>query len=122
DVQKGIRMFTQEGLNLDILGIVENMAYFVCDQCNKKSYIFDQRGAKVIADGFGLEILGNIPLVTDLRVSGDEGIPIVIKNPNHAVSKSFIDMAELVSARIAQRNHEQAKKKEKVVINLDMAT
>ena len=122
DVYKGIRMFTQEGLSLDVLGIIENMSYFECDQCHKKTYIFDQGGAKAVADSFGVEILGQIPIVTDLRISGDIGKPIVVENPDHPISKTFIGIAELLSARIAQRNDEMAKTKEnKVVIDLDIA-
>lgn len=122
DVYKGIRMFTQEGLSLDVLGIVENMSYFECDQCHKKTYIFDQGGAKAVADSFGIEILGQIPIVTDLRKSGDKGKPLVIEDPEHPISKAFIGIAELLSARIAQRNHELiGKSANKVVIDLDLA-
>lgn len=121
DVNKGVRMFTQESLNLDVLGIIENMSYFVCDECNTKHEIFSSGGAKDIADSFGLDLLGEIPLYTDLRKSGDNGLPIVIENPDHPVSKTFISIAELTSVRIAQRNHELSLKREKeVVINLDL--
>jgi ATP-binding protein involved in chromosome partitioning len=122
DVNKGVRMFTQESLNLDVLGIIENMSYFVCDDCNTKHEIFSSGGAKDIADSFGIDLLGEIPLYTDLRKSGDDGIPIVIENPNHPVSTIFISIAELISVRIAQSNHElEGKKGKEVVIDLDLA-
>lgn len=121
DVNKGVRMFTQESLSLDVIGIIENMSYFVCDDCNTKHEIFASGGAKDIADSFGLDLLGEIPMYTDLRKSGDNGTPIVIENPDHPVSKTFISIAELTSVRIAQSNHELSGKKEKeVTINLDL--
>ena len=98
------------------------MSYFECDQCHKKTYIFDQGGAKAVADSFGIEILGQIPIVTDLRKSGDKGKPLVIEDPEHPISKAFIGIAELLSARIAQRNHDLiGKSANKVVIDLDLA-
>jgi ATP-binding protein involved in chromosome partitioning len=120
DVNKGVRMFQQEGIALPILGVVENMSYFVCDQCNKKHEIFDSGGAKSVADTFDIELYGEVPLYTDLRVSGDRGKPIVLQNPDHPVSKKFIEIAEKISIDIAQYNHQEMGRSDRVVIPLDL--
>jgi ATP-binding protein involved in chromosome partitioning len=121
DVYKGVRMFQQEGITLTILGVVENMSYFICDGCGKKHTIFDTGGAKSVADTFGIELYGEIPLVTDLRVSGDRGKPIVFENPNHPVSKAFIEVAQKISVDIAQLNHEAKGRSDRVIIPLDLS-
>ena len=120
DVFKGVRMFQQEGIALPILGVVENMSYFICDKCNKKHEIFDSGGAKSVADTFDIQLYGEIPLYTDLRISGDRGKPIVIENPEHPVSKVFIDIAEKLSIDIAQYNHQELGRSDRIVIPLDL--
>ncbi|OLS24324.1 MAG: Septum site-determining protein MinD [Candidatus Heimdallarchaeota archaeon LC_3] len=120
DVFKGVRMFQQEGIALPILGVVENMSYFVCDQCHKKHEIFDSGGAKSVADTFDIQMYGEIPLYTELRVSGDRGKPIVLQNPEHPVSKTFIEVAEKLSIDIAQYNHQELGRSDRIVIPLDL--
>ncbi|MHA1983160.1 MAG: Mrp/NBP35 family ATP-binding protein [Candidatus Hodarchaeales archaeon] len=120
DVYKGVRMFQQEGIALPILGVVENMSYFICDKCNKKHEIFDSGGAKSVADTFDIELYGEIPLYTELRISGDRGKPIVIQDPDHDVSKKFVEIAEKISIDIAQYNHQEMGRSDRVVIPLDL--
>lgn len=120
DVNKGVRMFQQEGIALPILGVIENMSYFICDQCNKRHDIFDSGGAKTVADTFDIELYGEIPLYTELRASGDRGKPIVLQNPDHPVSKKFIEIAEKISVDVAQYNHQEMGRSDRVVIPLDL--
>ena len=121
DVYKGVRMFQQEGIKLAILGVVENMSYFICDGCNKRHDIFDSGGAKELASTFDFELYGEVPLFTELRISGDRGKPIVLENPDHPVSKIFLEIAKKVSIDIAQVNHEAIGRNDRVVIPLDLS-
>ena len=90
DVKRGIRMFDK--LKVPILGLVDNMSFFESDD-GKKYNIFGENGVEKVANSHEKKFLGKIPLNVDLRVSADEGKPLVEKNPNHIISKIFINMA-----------------------------
>ena len=92
DARKGINMFKK--VNVDILGIVENMSHFICDNCNQKHYIFSKDGVKKEAEEFKIPFLGEIPIDTNLRIQSDNGIPALIENPDSEISKKFISIAE----------------------------
>ena len=74
DVRKGFKMF--EKVNVPILGIVENMSYYVCGHCGHRDDIFDTGGGQRAAQELGVPFLGDIPINTSIRVSGDHGKPI----------------------------------------------
>ena len=92
DARKGINMFKK--VNVDILGIVENMSYFICDNCNQKHYIFSKDGVKKEAQESKIPFLGEIPIDTNLRIQSDNGIPALIDNPDGEISKKFISIAK----------------------------
>ena len=92
DARKGINMFKK--VNVDILGIVENMSYFICDNCNQKHYIFSKDGVKKEAEESNIPFLGEIPIDTNLRIQSDNGIPALIDNPDGEISKKFISIAK----------------------------
>ena len=92
DARKGINMFKK--VNVDILGIVENMSYFICDNCNQKHYIFSKDGVKKEAEESKIPFLGEIPIDTNLRIQSDNGIPALIDNPDGEISKKFISIAK----------------------------
>ncbi len=92
DARKGINMFKK--VNVDILGIVENMSYFLCDNCNQKHHIFSKDGVKKEAEEFKIPFLGEIPIDTNLRIQSDNGIPALIDNPEGEISKKFISIAK----------------------------
>ena len=92
DARKGINMFKK--VNVDILGIVENMSYFICDNCNQKHYIFSKNGAKKEAEEFKIPFLGEIPIDINLRIQSDNGIPALIDNPDGEIAKKFISIAK----------------------------
>jgi ATP-binding protein involved in chromosome partitioning len=94
DVQRGIAMFQQ--VNTPVLGIVENMSYYECPKCGRREEVFGAGGAERIAADFGVPLLGQIPLVPDVRASGDAGRPIVIDRPDHVVSQIFLHIAARV--------------------------
>ena len=92
DARKGINMFKK--VNVDILGVVENMSYFICDNCNQKHYIFSKDGVKKEAEESKIPFLGEIPINTNLRIQSDNGIPALIDNPDGEISKKFISIAK----------------------------
>ena len=98
DARKGINMFKK--VNVDILGIVENMSYFICDNCNEQHFIFSKDGAKKEAEKFKVPFLGNIPIDKRLREQSDEGIPACIDNPDGEISKQFITIAKELNQRL----------------------
>ncbi len=98
DAKKGINMFKK--VEVPILGVVENMSYFICPRCNKRHEIFDHGGVKKASKKFNVPFLGEIPLETKVRIGGDEGTPIVVSEPESPVSKAFKNLADLVVKQI----------------------
>ena len=93
DVKRGIKMFDKLGVK--ILGLVDNMSYFTGDD-GKKYKIFGEGGVKKTAEEFNKEFLGEIPINPEVGKCGDEGKPIVEANPNHEISKIYLEFAKKV--------------------------
>jgi len=103
DAQKGLSMFTQPQINVPVLGVVENMAYFTPQELpNNKYYIFGQGGGKELASQNHVNYLGDIPLVQGIRESGDQGKPAVMNDD--ITSEAFKKLAENVAQAVAIRN------------------
>ena len=92
DARKGINMFKK--VNVDILGIVENMSHFICDNCNEKHFIFSKDGGMKEASKFNVPFLGSIPIDKKLRMQSDQGQPCCIDDPNSNISKIYINIAK----------------------------
>lgn len=106
DARKGVAMF--DNVNVPVLGIVENMAYFTPpDLPEKKYYLFGEGGARRLASELEVPFLGEIPLEQAVRETGDEGTPIVIAEPEGASARAFNDAARRVSLQVALRNAEK---------------
>ncbi len=88
-----------EKMDSDILGIIENMAYYECSECGNKEYIFGQGGGKELADLLDVDLLGQLPLMTHVREGGDEGNPVVKKDSDDDVSQEFLKIAQEVIDR-----------------------
>ncbi len=115
DAQKGVGMFKQPQINVPILGIVENMAYFTPEELpDNKYYIFGENGGKSLADKYDVPLLGQVPIVQSIRESGDNGYPAVLKDD--VTAEAFRNLAESVAQQVAIRNASQAKT-QKVEIN-----
>ena len=93
DVKRGIKMFDKLGVK--ILGLIDNMSYFIGED-KKKYKIFGDGGVKKTADEFKKDFLGEIPINPDVGKFGDQGIPIVEKDPDNEISKIFIELATKV--------------------------
>ncbi len=92
--RRGARMF--EKVNVPILGVIENMSFLLNEDTNEKSYLFGQGGGPSTAQALSSVFLGEIPIHEEVRMGGDHGIPIVVSNPDHFVSKSIRNIGEKV--------------------------
>ncbi|HET6369033.1 MAG TPA: Mrp/NBP35 family ATP-binding protein [Pseudomonadales bacterium] len=98
DVRKGLAMFRK--LNVPILGVVENMSYFVAPDTGARYPIFGEGGGARIAEEFGVPLLGQIPLEMETRRGGDAGIPIVVGQPDSSQAAAFRAIAGAVTERV----------------------
>jgi ATP-binding protein involved in chromosome partitioning len=104
DAKKGIAMFSQAQINVPILGLVENMAYFTpAELPENKYYIFGKDGGKRLADEYDLSFLGQIPLIQSIREGGDAGTP-AMSNTDSLSKEAFSNFASNVVRNIAVRN------------------
>ena len=100
DARKAIEMFRQ--MKVDIVGVVENMSYFVCPHCQHEVDIFSRGGAEKMAEKFGVSFLGSIQLDPEVRKAGDGGTPVVLEGENSPHAKSIFDFARKVAARATE--------------------
>ena len=91
DARKGLNMFRK--VDVPVLGIIENMSYFVCPKCGERSDVFGHGGAKLEAEKLGIAFLGGVPLHMDIRVTSDEGQPITATSPNGPHAQIYRDIA-----------------------------
>jgi len=93
DVKRGIRMFDK--LKVPIIGLIDNMSFFESDD-GKKHNIFGEGGVEKLATDYNKKFLGKIPINIDLRIAADSGKPLVEENPDHKISKIFVEIAKKV--------------------------
>ena len=98
DAIKGVNMFKKTGT--PILGIIENMSYFICPCCGARSDIFGHEGAKQTAEKMSETFLGEIPLDMAIRQNADKGTPIVVSAPDSPYSQAYLDIAKKIIRRI----------------------
>jgi ATP-binding protein involved in chromosome partitioning len=94
DATRAIKMFRQ--VHCPILGVVENMSYFVCPDCGERDEIFGYGGGERMAQSEGTHLLARIPVYPEVREAGDAGMPIVIAKPAHPSSEAFMELARRV--------------------------
>ena len=102
DVVRGVAMFQQ--LNVPILGVIENMSYFVAPDTGKRYDIFGYGGGAKMAKEVGVDFLGEVPLEPQVRVGGDEGSPIVVRAPETAAAQAIRGIAQKVAAAVSVQN------------------
>ncbi|MBE7175549.1 MAG: Mrp/NBP35 family ATP-binding protein [Mucilaginibacter polytrichastri] len=104
DARKGIGMFSMQGVQVPVLGVVENMAYFTPPELpDKKYYLFGRGGGQALAEEYGLPFLAELPLLQSVSESGDAGIP-VSTDENNPAALLYTGLAEAVAQQIAIRN------------------
>ncbi|MCP3895278.1 MAG: Mrp/NBP35 family ATP-binding protein [Bacteroides sp.] len=108
DARKGINMFTNEKVNVPILGLVENMAWFTpAELPENKYYIFGREGAKKLAEDMNVPLLGQIPIVQSICEGGDNGTPVAL-NEDSITGRAFLSLAAAVVRQVDRRNVEMA--------------
>jgi len=108
DARKGINMFTNDKVNVPILGLVENMAWFTpAELPENKYYIFGKEGAKALAEEMDVPLLGQIPLVQSICESGDKGTPVAL-NEDSVTGRAFLQLAAAVVRQVDRRNADMA--------------
>jgi len=100
DARKAIEMFRQ--VKVDIVGLVENMSYFVCPHCHHEIDIFSKGGGEKTAQQFGIAFLGNVELDPDIRKAGDTGKPVVLTGEDSPPAKSLYAFARKVASRVKE--------------------
>ncbi len=99
DARRGVRMF--ERTKVPVLGLIENMSFFHCPNCNHESHIFGHGGARKEADRLGTEFLGEIPILLDIRTAADAGTPIVATDPDGTAAKAYAAIARRLWEKVS---------------------
>jgi ATP-binding protein involved in chromosome partitioning len=94
--------YMSQKVNLDVIGVIENMSFFRGDD-GKKYELFGSGGGGELADQLGVPLLGQVPLVPELRVGADEGRPIVVTDPDDEASQQFVHIAERIDEELAPK-------------------
>ena len=113
DARKGLAMFRK--VAVPVLGIVENMSYFLCPKCGERSEIFGHGGAREEADKLGVPFLGEVPLHLDIRTTSDSGNPIVVSKPDSAHAQVYKNVAGRVWKQLTA-NQRGARKAPNIVV------
>ena len=104
DARKGIAMFQQETIQIPVLGIIENMAYFTPDELpDSKYYIFGKDGAKALSESKNIPFLGSLPLVQSVREASDYGRPAALQEES-SIAESFISVTQELARQVIKRN------------------
>jgi ATP-binding protein involved in chromosome partitioning len=105
DSRRAVRMYQK--LNIPVLGLVENMSYFVCPTCQHESDIFGRGGGERTAREMDVPFLGRIPIYEPIRRGGDSGHPLVIAEPESAVARAFFSAAEQLAAQVSIASYQK---------------
>jgi len=114
DARKGLKMFEKVGI--PILGIVENMSLHICSNCGHEERIFGEGGAARMAQDYGVEVLGALPLDIAIREQADSGRPTVVSDPDGRVARIYKEIARRVAVRIAERQQDHSAAFPKIVV------
>jgi len=99
DARRGLTMFQK--VDVPVLGIIENMSYFLCPHCGERSEVFSHGGARREAERLGCDFLGEVPLDLAIRQTSDEGYPITVSDPTSAHAQLFREIAARVWEKVS---------------------
>ncbi|MDR2032994.1 MAG: iron-sulfur cluster carrier protein ApbC [Azoarcus sp.] len=114
DAKKGLKMF--EKINVPILGVVENMSFYICPRCGHEEHIFGAGGGQRICEDYGVPFLGALPLALDIREEADSGTPSVIASPAGRAAAIYRDIARKVAVAIAAMGRDVSHKFPHIVV------
>ncbi|MEM1044869.1 MAG: P-loop NTPase [Pseudomonadota bacterium] len=114
DARKGLNMFRR--VDVPVLGIVENMSYFVCPSCGERSDIFGHGGARDEAEKLGMPFLGEVPLHMDIRAKSDAGTPVVVSDPQGPHATIYRDIATKAWAEVERNRSTEGRIAPRIVI------
>jgi ATP-binding protein involved in chromosome partitioning len=99
DVRRAVKMFEQ--VNVPVLGVIENMSYFIAPDTGNRYEIFGNGGGQKLSDEYGLNFLGQVPLGMEVREGGDDGVPVVLGSPDSPQAAAFRHVAEEVARQVS---------------------
>jgi ATP-binding protein involved in chromosome partitioning len=114
DARKGLNMFRK--VDVPVLGLIENMSYFLCPKCGERTEIFGHGGARREAEALGMDFLGEVPLDVAIRETSDAGEPIVAAEPDGPHARTFLEIAERVWAKVEASLQQRAAKAPRIVV------
>jgi ATP-binding protein involved in chromosome partitioning len=114
DARKGLKMF--EKVNVPVLGIVENMSLHICSQCGHVEHIFGSGGGARMAEQYGVQLLGELPLDARIREEADGGRPTVVAAPGSARASAYLNMARRTAGELARRSKDRSTLFPKIVV------
>ncbi|MFO8154338.1 iron-sulfur cluster carrier protein ApbC [Thioalkalivibrio sp.] len=114
DARKGLKMF--EKVDVPVLGIVENMSIHICSNCGHEEYIFGEGGGERMAEEYGVDLLGALPLDIRIREQADGGEPTVVREPEGRVAQIYREIARRTGAKLAEQSKDYSGKFPNIVI------
>jgi ATP-binding protein involved in chromosome partitioning len=114
DARKGLKMF--EKVEVRVLGVVENMSVHVCSNCGHVEHVFGSGGGARMAEQYGVQLLGELPLDIRIREDADGGAPTVVAEPDSARARAYFDMARRTAARLSTLNRDYSRAFPKITI------
>lgn len=114
DARKGLKMF--EKVEVPVLGIVENMSIHICSKCGHEEFIFGQGGGETMANDYGVDLLGALPLDIRIREQADGGEPTVIRDPESRIAEIYREIARRTGAKLAEQSKDYSNKFPNIVI------
>ncbi|MCC5857751.1 MAG: iron-sulfur cluster carrier protein ApbC [Ectothiorhodospiraceae bacterium] len=114
DARKGLKMF--EKVNVPVLGIVENMSTHICSQCGHEEHIFGAGGGQSMAEQYGVDLLGSLPLDIRIREQADGGKPTVIAEPEGSVAEAYREIARRIAAKLSLQSRDYSSRFPKIVV------
>ncbi len=114
DARKALKMF--EKVEVPVLGVIENMSTHICSRCGHEEPIFGSGGGQRMAEDYGIELLGSLPLELRIRVDADCGNPTVVAEPDGRLARSYRDIARRVAARLSRQAKDYSAKFPEIVI------